>query len=304
MQLCKLVAFFTLCACSTQPGSTGDAGNDPPDVTFDTGVSCEPSSCASGHCAPDGGCAQTCSGSSGCAAGETCCNGSFCTNVAKDPQNCGACGTACGMSQFCSGASCNDALVKNLCQNASGTVVLDNIAIDEDAGSVLSAALTNDCSSLKLVSVSQGQGGSMDPGSGRPMLGPGDTYIAAGGGFGQKAVAYMNSARNAPVYTVDDGQNVSFLRTADNSTIIKAPATTLTAHHDYFLVYAAAEPVSGTLVFAVYGLYGAGTAAGVYWFKTQSPSSLTKQYYVLEWNDTNNNGVPDSGDAFNPLDSN
>jgi hypothetical protein len=60
-------------------------------------------------------------------------------------------------------------------------------------------------------------------------------------------------------------------------------------------------------VFALYGLYSAGTAAGAYWFTTQAASGLqgfAKQYYVYEWTDTNNNGVPDAGDAFALLASN
>jgi hypothetical protein len=214
------------------------------------------------------------------------------------------CGNKCGGSQFCSGASCYDALLKNVCQNATGDVVMDSINVDQDAGGVVGGALKATCTAMNILDIPQGAAGSMDPMTGRPMLGPGSTYIAAGGSFGQKAIYYMNGARNAPVYTIDDGQNVSFVRTSTNQTIIKAPTAMLTAHHDYFLVYAAAEPVSGTLVFAAYGLYPAGTAAGAYWFSAQPPGSLSKQYYVYEWIDTNNNGVPDKADTFNLLDSN
>lgn len=306
MRIKRLVAALYLCACSTGPNPGGNDA-DPPDANdFDAGLDCNASMCPSGVCGPNDMCAPTCTGTSGCGMGETCCNNKFCTNLAKDPQNCGACGTSCGASQFCSGASCNDALVKNVCQNASGTVVLDGIDVDQDAGTTVGAVLKADCTSMNLASISQGQNGSMDPSSGRPELGPGNTYIAAGGSFGQKAVAYMNGARNAPVYTMDDGQNVSFIRTADNSTIIKAAITTLTTHHDYFLVYAAAEPVSGTLVFAVYGLYPAGTAAGAVWLKSQTVSSLSNHYYVFQWDDTNNNGMadPPGTDTYKQLDSN
>jgi hypothetical protein len=296
--------------CSAQ-GDANDAGVPVDAVSADSGEAgapaCDPSTCASGHCALDGGCAHTCTSPGPCASPETCCDNTFCTDVTKDPQNCGSCGNACTASQFCSGVSCNAALVMNLCQNASGVVVMDGIAIDQAADSVVDDAITPVCPSMDLVTISQGSAGSIDPSSGRPLLGPGSTYIAAGGAFGQKAVNYMNGTHNAPVYTTDDGQSVSFLRTADNSTIVSAPTASLTAHHDYFLVYVAVEPISDTLVFAVYGLYGPGTAAGAYWFTTQAMSGLqglAKQYYVYEWTDTNNDGVPNAADTFTLLASN
>lgn len=284
-------------ACSSKkpnPG-TNDSGTG--------GPTCDPSSCPSGACSPDDTCAPGCKSDSDCASGETCCNGAYCSDLTKDPQNCGACGTACGGQQFCSGSACVDAKVKNVCQNAAGTVVLDNIDVDDTAGSALATTLQSACSSMKLATVTQGAQGTMDSQSGRPTTGPGNAYVAAGGSFGQKAIAYMNGARNAPVFTVDDSQNIAFMRTSDGSTIISAPINSLTAHHDYFLVYAAQEPVSGTLVFAAYGLYPAGTAAAAYWLTTQQIGNLDKQYYVFQWDDTNNDGKADSGDAFKQLDA-
>ncbi len=302
---------FSLLACGNNPaGNDGGTGNDagdastnPPDVGQ---PQCDPNACASKHCV-NGQCASACTDNSQCAPNETCCNSAFCTNLAKDPQNCGACGTACGPKQYCSGTACFDALVNNLCQNASASVILDSIAVDEEAGTTLGAAMKAGCSNLQVSSIQQGAVGSMDPQSGRPLTGPGDTYVAAGGGYGQKAVAYMNGARNAPVYVIDDSVNISFVRASDNGTIIKTPLSSLTAHHDYFLIYAAAEPVSGTLVFAVYGLYGPGTTAGAWYFQTEistKVSTYTKQYYVYEWLDTNNDGTPNTGDTFNLLESN
>jgi hypothetical protein len=301
----SLVAFL-VGGCSTHGPDANDASVPDAAVASDVDVpECNPSSCASGHCAPDGGCAAGCSNGA-CATNETCCNNTFCTDLTKDPQNCGACGTACSTQQFCSGTSCFDAIVMNVCKNASGDVVADGLALDEDAGGIVQGAMGGGCSSVTLTTISQGAAGSIDPNSGRPLLGPGTTYVAVGGSFGQKAIAYMNGARNAPVYTTDDQTNISFFRTSDNSTIVTTPISGLTAHHDFFIVYAAAEPVSGTLVFAIYGLYGPGTNAGAYWFQSQTGSlpSFSKQYYVYEWTDTNNNGVADSADTFALKDSN
>ena len=285
-----------------QDGGSGIDAGDPPDVA----PQCDANACASKHCV-NGQCAQGCTDNSQCASGETCCNSSFCTNLTKDPQNCGACGTACSDKQYCSGTACFDALVNNVCQNASASVVLDSLATDETAGNAIGAAMSSVCSNVKIATIEQGATGSMDPESGRPLLGPGNTYLAAGGGFGQKGVQYMNDARNAPVYTINDQQNIAFIRTSDNGTIIQTPLTALTAHHDYFVIYAAMEPVSGTLVFAVYGLYAPGTTAGAFWFKTQvatNVSQYSKQYYVYEWNDTNNDGVANAQDSFKLLESN
>jgi hypothetical protein len=301
------IGAFALAGCGTNHGGNDggvDASTDPPDVGQ---PGCAASACSSGVCAPDGGCAQTCTDNSQCATDETCCNSKYCSNLKKDPQNCGACGTACGPKQYCSGTACFDALVNNLCQNASASVVLDSITTDEEAGTTISTAMKAGCPQVTIGTIQQGAAGSMDPQSGRPLLGPGNTYVAAGGGYGQKAVAYMNGARNAPVYTIDDSQNISFVRASDNGTIVKTALSALTAHHDYFLIYAAAEPVSGTLVFAVYGLYGPGTTAGAFWFQTEistKVSTYTKQYYVYEWTDTNNDGAPNPTDTFNLIESN
>ncbi len=303
-----IVAAFALGGCTTNPGqNTTDGGigvdADPPDV----GPQCVPSACPSGHCGPDGACATGCKNDSDCASGETCCGGTFCSNLAKDPENCGACGTACGPKQYCSGTACFDTLVTNLCQNAAATIVLDSLTVDESAGDVIRSAIGATCQNVNINSVQQGASGSIDPQSGRPLLGPGDTYVAAGGGFGQKAIGYVESARNAPIYSTDDGQNVSFVRTSNNVTIVQVPASSLTSHHDYFAIYAATEPISGTLVFATYGLYGPGTTAGAFWFASQistNVSQYTKQYYVYEWTDTNNDGVPNAQDGFKLLDSN
>ena len=291
--------------CASNPSKDG---GDPDASTSDVGpiTNCKPDECPSKHCGPDDQCAQDCS-TQGCPNSQTCCNSSYCSDLAKDPQNCGACGTACGPKQFCTSKACSDALVNNVCNNGAGSVVLDSITVDEAAGGVIGDAIKSACSSTTIASIQQGATGSMDSQSGRPTLGPGNTYIAAGGGFGQKAVGYMNNARNAPVYTIDDSVNISFVRTSDNGTIIKTPLSALTVHHDYFLIYAAAEPTSGTLVFSVYGLYGPGTTAGAYYFKTTMAPSLSgqsKQYFVFEWTDTNNDSVAGSGDTFKQIEAN
>ena len=298
----SLLALPLAVRCSNDKGN-GDAGTDAtaPDAQADATLDAAPD--APADAGPD---APSCSPQSPCADdAATCCN-STCTHLDKDPSNCGACGVACTKTQFCNGQACFDAIVANLCHNPSAAIVLDGLGPDEEAGVALGGAMDAGCTPKVVVrQILQSAPGTIDD-AGRPLLGPGDTYVAAGGGFGQKAVAYVTSAKDAPVYVTSDNTSISFVRSSDNGVIVQAQNSTLTASHDYFVSYTAVEPQSGTLVFTVYGFYSPGTAAGAFWFQNQvmaNVASFTKSFYVYEWTDTNTDGQPDAGDTFTLLGS-
>jgi len=294
-----LVALPLVVHCSNGGGGQDGGTDATTDATTDAQSDAQPDAAdAAADVAPD---APACGPNDPCADdASTCCN-SFCTNLKKDPKNCGACGTACGAQQFCNGQACFDAIVANLCHNPSAAVVLDGLPPDDEAGVAVGSAVDGGCVPTVVVrQIAQGSAGSIDD-AGRPLLGPGDTYIAGGGGFGQNAVSYLSSTFEAPVYVTGTNTTISFMKSADKSLIVEAQNANLTAHHDYFVAYTAVEPVSGTLVFNVYGFYAPGTAAGAYWFQTQvAPSfgTFTKAFYVYEWTDTDNDGAPSAGDTF------
>jgi hypothetical protein len=308
---------FALLHCSSEkPAADAGAdvvtpGNDAaPDGGEDAPGTCVPSQCPSGECAPDGTCAPKCmEPGSTCEGGLTCC-GTACVDTAKNPKHCGACGVACGSAQFCTSKACKDTVVANVCENAKAAIILDGLPSDEAASAVLKGALSRpDGGCTPPVAVRdllQGTGGSLETGTNRPTLGPGESYVAAGGGFGQKAVDWLNKSKYAPVYTTGDATSYSFVRTKDDGIIVKAPMSMLTANHDYFVIYTATDPKSGTLVLASYGLLAPGTAAAAYYFDAQvmpNRANFTKAYYAYEWTDSNTNAVPDAADAFVLLDS-
>jgi hypothetical protein len=230
----------------------------------------------------------------------TCCGGQ-CVDTARDPANCGQCGAACTTNQFCTGTACENAIVANVCANASGTVVLDGLSVDDEAGISMGAALGANCvPATTIVQAGQFTPGILDPSdAGRPILGAGNTFIAGGGPYGQHGIAYMEAAIT-PVWIHNDGATGSILTRAGTA-VVAAPEATLTAHHDYFYVQVSVEPQSSTLCFSGVGILAPGTQAAGYYVAAQilpNRTTYTKSWYAYEWTDTNNDSVANAGDSF------
>jgi hypothetical protein len=238
-----------------------------------------------------------------CPGAMTCCDG-WCTDVKRDPQNCGSCGNACMATQFCTGASCEDVILKNLCANAHATVVLDSYDPDNDAGTAFGAALAAGCTPPVMVRTTpQFSGVALSP-TGRPITGPGDTLIAGGGFFGQVGVEYMEQNKVAPLTLGTDGASSWIRNNRTGASIVMIPTSMLTASLDYFAFEVSVEPKSGTLCFFGYGMLVPGTQAAAYYFQNRVVPHLTTftdAWYVVQWTDTDNNGVPSAGDKFTPV---
>jgi Stigma-specific protein, Stig1 len=281
---------------SPDPGDGGHGGTDGPTVSrapADDGATPEdgdsPPQRAACHSA------TTCSGGST----KACCGG-FCTDTSKDPQNCGKCGTACTMSQFCTGTACDSVTIANVCQNAAGTVATDSYQEDNQAGAAMGAALKANCSPPTMIlQTAQDAEGVLEPGSGRPITGPGNTLITGGGGFGQNGVAYMEAAIT-PLYLWGDG-TTGQIRTRAGKALVTSAVSALTEHHDFFYVQVSVEPQSGTLCFSAVGMLSPGTlAAGFYTASELIPNraKYKSSWYVYEWQDTNNDSIANMGDTF------
>jgi hypothetical protein len=252
----------------------------------------------------DGGHGAAGGAGASCPGKMTCCGG-FCTDVAKDPQNCGACGNACTSAQFCTGSRCDDAVLKNLCANVHATVVLDPYDPDNKAGTAFGAGLAAVCTPPVIVSsVSQNSSIALSP-TGRPITGPGDTFIAGGGFFGQVGVAYMEKNGIAPLTLGTDGPNSWIRNNKTGASIVMVPTSMLSASLDYFALEVSVEPRSGTLCFFGFGMLVPGTEAAAYYLQHNVAPQLamfSDAWYVFGWRDTNKDGVPNVGDAFTLVD--
>ena len=244
-----------------------------------------------------------------CSGSLTCCS-DFCVDLGHDPRNCGACGQACTATQFCTGTRCDEAVFTNACANGAVTVVTDPFAVDTAAGMALGTALQS-CSDAgaTLTVAAQTQAGVLEQDAGeagawRPILGVGNTLVAAGGSYGQLAVGYLDSNGLTRAYVKTDGVTVWVYQRSTNVALVTTSFSGLNAHHDFFLLELAVEPQSGTLSLIGQGFLAPGTSAAAYYGSQvviPSRASYPDAYYAYEWTDTNMDGTPNAGDSYNQV---
>ena len=289
--------------CTPPSGDAGEAGD-----AGDASKAAEAGEAGEARDAGDAGDTSDAAPIGTCPAALTCCSG-WCIDTTADPRNCGGCGNACSSNQFCTRVSCDDAVLKNVCDNAMVTVVDDPYSADNATGAALGAALMGGCGMHPGVvarTTDEDSGVAQDPGTGRPLLGPGETLVAGGGYFGQASVSYMEQNALVSIYSGNDGTNSWIRKSKTNTNIVYITTSTLTMHHDYFVLEVGVEPVSGTLCFYGYGLLAPGTAAAAYYFQNDiigNLSTFSNAWYVYEWTDTNMDGTPSAGDMFTQVSS-
>jgi hypothetical protein len=239
--------------------------------------------------------------------GLTCC-GDHCADLKRDVHHCSACNMPCMGAQFCSPNGCKAGIVANVCESPVVTFLLDGLSADDPATDVLQTGLATSCSPpLTMVTkVPQSTSGTINPTNGKPVAGPGDMLIVAGGPFGQLLVKYLETSGITPVYSYYDLM-VNQLRgrspgdAGADPLIVNAMQSDVTDSHSFFLIEFVIDPASGTLAFIVYGINAAGTSAATWYFAQKilpMKSSFDKSWYVYEWTDLDNDKKPSDADLF------
>jgi hypothetical protein len=183
-------------------------------------------------------------------------------------------------------------------------VIQNGDLLDNGGGALMRTALISRCLNLASTrTVSQDDPGILEPGTGRPLLGPDELALVAGGPMTQRALTYLDDRGLSPIVRNDVGaQTYELAESATGRVVLSVPASTITRSHEYAVVMMCHEPLSGTTLFSVYGFEAMGTMAGARWF-ADAPIDDSKHWYVIEWTDSDGSGQPSAGDTFTVIDS-
>jgi hypothetical protein len=186
-----------------------------------------------------------------------------------------------------------------VCDFDALAVIQDGDLIDDASGVVLRSALAARCLDLGGArTVSQDDPGILDATSGRLLLGPAELALVAGGPAKQRALTYLDERALSPIVRADAGPSTyELLESATGRVVLSVPASTITLSHEYAVVMMAHEPLSDTTMFSVYGFESMGTLAGASWFSSALIDE-DKEWYVVEWTDSDGDGEPGAGDTF------
>jgi hypothetical protein len=282
----------------TPTGDSGggtDAGNEATttDAAEDGGSDATP---------PDAG--PECNAATPCSGTLTCCN-SHCVDTTKNPSHCGGCGIACTAgTQFCNGVACKETVLTNLCQTPKATVIQDGITEDDTAGTAMATALGTCTPTVTVRTVLQAtvEGNTtlnIIATGGRPLLGPGDMLVTAGGSFGQHAVDWLETKSSTPIVSSQTGTTITFTKRSNGQILKTLQESELTTSHDYAIVELTVEPSNGTLTLSAQGLLAPGTRAAAFYMSqviAPNPATYDQAYYLYEWTDADADFMPDANE--------
>jgi hypothetical protein len=213
--------------------------------------------------------------------------------------------------QYCGTTGCAENTVASVCDTTSVTILMDGLSVDDVLSGAIENSLMTRCpvppSTLK---VSQDVSTAINVTTGRPLSTGRDLIVELGGPFGQRVMRYLEDSGKTNVYVASQEQQFLFKgRSADGGpdpVYVQVDSGKLTDAHDFFAMEMVTDPVTGSRVFGLRGFFAPGTGAAVWFFHQRvlpALATFTGTYYVYEWTDTDGNGMPSDGDAFDRLES-
>lgn len=257
------------------------------------------SECAEGRVCSLGSCTDKCSDENECSSGSCCAE--HCVDTTSNVNHCGGCDIACSEAQFCGVSGCTDTMLSNVCEQGKAVALLDGLSTDDPATRALLATLGGCSTPPTTREVSQDERDVINPDTGRLIAAGTELIVAAGGDFGQKLVNYFETAAIAPVFDTVSGDNLEFHLRDGGQAIVSVPAKSITDKHDYFVVELVRDPTTGAVALVTYGLGSPGTNAAVWYFANvmfADRENLTSDWYVYQWDDTDEVAGPSAGDEF------
>lgn len=234
----------------------------------------------------------------GCTGSLACCG--VCVDLATDPAHCGGCGTSC-TTAFCAASACHAVTLANVLANTRAALVTDGQSDDEAAAPKLATLLGS--AGLTTRIFNQDVAGAVLDVSGEPRPAAGETFVAVGGPYLHHASQWLE-ATTTPVAFFANDTDWGFQRRVEKTVVASKPKSFIDDHHDVFIAQIAFDAKTTRVSFQLYGMGGKGTLAAVYWFgRTFLPSraSYGSAWTIVQWVDTNSDGVANDGDTFTTL---
>jgi hypothetical protein len=186
------------------------------------------------------------------------------------------------------------------------TFLKDGAAVDDALTPDVEAALVATCAPAPVTEVDpETASTATNPSTGEPVSGGGDVIVELGSPYSQRVAHYIEGAGLTRVKDISDGSTFRLLGPAPDggpdSVIVDQPASSFTATHDFFKFEMVVDPVSGTRILQIYGIFAPGTAAAEWFFLNRilpNLSAFPLRYYVYEWTHGDAGPLPGASDSF------